>query len=69
MFVKSLITKPSVIVCSETWLIKHVEHFNLTGYKIFYNDSKINKADGVVLFISNDISQDTKIIEIDRMKF
>ena len=69
VFLKSLNNKPSVIICSETWIIKHVELFKLSEYKIFYNDSKINKADGVVVYIRNDISQDTKISEIDKAKF
>lgn len=71
VFINNLINKPSVIVCTETWIIKQIHLFNLPDYKIFYNESKINKADGVVLYIRNDISQnnDTKIIEIDKIKF
>lgn len=69
MFINSLNNKPSVIVCSETWIINHVNSFNLTGYKNFYNGSKINKADGVVLYIRNSINQETEIFEIDRIKF
>ena len=51
------------------WKIHHTQFFQLPGYKIFYNNSKINQSDGVVLYIRIDIDQDTKIIEIDRIKF
>ena len=69
VFIESLKTKPSVVVCAESWLIESVEFFQLPGYKIYYNESKINKSDGVVVYIKNDITQDTKTITIDRLNF
>ena len=56
VFINLLNNKPAVIVCSETWTIHHIEFFHLSGYKIFYNNSKINKAAGVILFIRDDVS-------------
>lgn len=43
--------KPSVIICTETWVLQSYEFFNLDEYKIFYNESKINKSDGIVMCI------------------
>ena len=51
------------------WIIQHIEYFQLSGYNIFYNSSKINRADGVVLYIRKDISHEINVIEIDRIKF
>ena len=68
LFIESLKTKPSD-VCAKSWLIESVEFFQLPGYKIYYNESKINKSDGVVVYIKNNITQDTKTITIDRLNF
>ena len=35
---------------------------------MYYNESKINKSDGVVLYISEDITETTEIIQINRLK-
>ena len=61
--------KPTIIVCTETWIIQHIEYFQLFGYNTFYNSSKINKADGVELYIREYISHEINVIEIDRIKF
>lgn len=42
--------------------------YNIKDYNIYYNHSKINKSDGVVLYIRNDIQENTEIIEINRLK-
>ena len=69
VFVKSLYNKPTIIVCTETWIIQPIEYFQLSGYNIYYNSSKINRADGVVLYIRKVISHEINVIEIDRIKF
>ena len=67
VFVQSLYNKPTIIVCTETWIIQHIEYFQLSGYNIYYNSRKINRADGVVLYIRKDISHEINVIEIDRI--
>lgn len=69
VFVDNLKNKPSVIVCAETWTLFNTEIFKLSGYKIYYNDSKINKADGTVIYINENIIQNTQKIAIGRLKF
>lgn len=69
VFLNSLENAPSVIVCSETWLIKQIEFFHLPGYSIYYNESKINRSDGVVIYVRNGISHETKKILIDNTMF
>ena len=51
VFVDSLKTKPSIIICTETWNLEYFQLYQLSGYKIFYNESKINQNDGVVIYI------------------
>ena len=66
VFLNSLVTKPCIIVCTETWDLQHHEFFNIPKYRMYYNESKINKSDGVVLYISEDITENTEIIQINR---
>ena len=44
------------------------EFFNIPKYRMYYNESKINRSDGVVLYISEDITETTEIIQINRLK-
>lgn len=53
--------KPLAIVCAESWNVEVLEYYNLNGYNIYYNDSKINKADGVVLYVNNSVSENTVV--------
>ena len=32
VFLKSLMIKPCIIVCTETWNLEHYEYFNIPGY-------------------------------------
>ena len=47
----SLKSKPSIIICSETRKLEYPEHYSLDDYYIYYNESKINVSDGVVMYI------------------
>ena len=59
VFIKSLVIKPCIIVCSETRNLVHPEFFNITGYKIYYNNGNINQNDGLVVYISEYITETT----------
>lgn len=67
VFIEGLKIKPSIIICSETWNIEHLNFFNLPEYKIYYNHSKLNQNDGVVIFFRNCITEITEIIEIGKL--
>ena len=43
--------KPTVIVLTKTWMLQHIELYNLPGYNLRYNESNINKSDEVILYI------------------
>ena len=40
----------------------------LPGYKLYYNESKINRADGVIIYVSEEIDEVTEIIKIGNLK-
>lgn len=67
VFIESLEIEPSIIICTETWNIGHLGYFNLPEYKLYYNHSKLNQNDGVVIFFKNYITEVTEIIEIGRL--
>ena len=68
VFVKSLVIKPCIIVCSETRNLVHPEFSNITGNKMYYNNGNINQHDGLVVYISEYITKTTEIIDINNLK-
>lgn len=68
VFINDLKVKPCIIVCTETWNVEHQEFFNIPQYKMYYNNSKINKSDGVIVYINEDINETTEIIQINNLK-
>ena len=68
IFIENLEIKPYIVVCVETWKLECNNYFSLKGYKTYYNYSKLNKSDGVVVFIVDNINETTNIIEIGKLK-
>ena len=66
VFIKRLVIKPCIIVRSETRNLAHPEFFNITGYKMYYNNGNINQNDGLVIYISEYITETTEIIDIQK---
>ena len=69
VFLKTLERKPDVIVCSETWKLLCPNYFNVEGYNFYYNQSHINKADGVVVYVNSNLRSTTKIEDFGQAKF
>ena len=68
VFIKNLGIKPCIIVCNETRKLVQPESFNITGHTIYYNNSNINQNDGLAVYISDYITETTKIIDINNLK-
>lgn len=68
ILIESLKIKPYIIVCTEVWNLSHYEYFSIKEYKMYYNFGKINKNDGVVIYIKEEVKHITEIIEIERLK-
>ena len=69
IIIESLYVKPCEIVCTETRKLENYKQHQLPNYKIFYNNSRINQNDGVVLYINSEIFEDTETMVIDRVSF
>lgn len=62
ILIEQMKNKPIAIICCETWNLECYNYFKIEKYKIYYNGSKINKNDGVVLYIREDV-RDTTVIK------
>nr|CAI5837667.1 unnamed protein product [Callosobruchus analis] len=56
------------IILTETFHIPNKELFELPGYTLIYNESEINKNDGVVVYIKSKLNFCYKILEIGKIK-
>ena len=65
---KSLEIKPCIILCSEARKLVHPESFNINRYKMYYNKSFINQNDGLVVYISDYITEMTEVVNINNLK-
>lgn len=61
-YINSLIVKPLVIVCSETWTVTNPNLYKIDDYSIYYNNGCINNADGVVIYVRNGIEHTVEVI-------
>ena len=68
ILIKSIKKKPFVIVCTEVWKLDYHKYYNIKDYKMYYNFGAINKNDGVVIYIKENITHTTETIEIGRLK-
>ena len=60
-FINSLIITPDIIVCSEAWLMNCNGFIDMQGYSYHSNNSQLNKADGVVVYIKEGLNETTHI--------
>lgn len=51
IYIKRLQHRPHVIVCTETWYWEHYNIFQIDNYNTYNNNSTVNKADGVIIFV------------------
>lgn len=58
-----------IIVLSETRIIDSVSNFTIPNYTQYYNESTINKCDGTMIYIKNNISADVTTVKINDSRF
>lgn len=63
-----LVLKPQIIVCTETWSLIDFNMYQIENYQIYYNHGNINNADGVVIYIRDDVQHNVKIVEYDTFR-
>ena len=67
MLIESLTIKLTVIVCPETWNLSYYQYFQIPGHNIYYNESRINQNDGVVMYLKNNLIVDTETVVIGKL--
>ena len=55
-------------MCTETWNLEHYEYFHIPGYNMYYNNSKINMSDGLVIDVSDYITETTEVLTTNKLK-
>ena len=53
-----------VIILGEAWNVENPKYFNIPGYQTHYNESKINKNDGVFIYVRSNLNADVKHIKL-----
>ena len=56
IYLESFDKKPSVIGCTETWNLRDCDNYDLDGYTFVYNRSRINRADRVCMYVSENLT-------------
>lgn len=57
-----------VIVLGETFKIHDVALFGMEGYNMLYSESEVNKNDGVVVYVREDLRCECRFVLVDKMK-
>lgn len=68
ILLRSIKIKPCVIVCTEVWKLTHYLYYRIKDYKIYYNYGNINKNDGVVVYIRENVTHSNEILTIGKLK-
>ena len=68
ILIESLSIKPFYIICTETWQIKNSNFFEIQGYNMYYSEGELSIADGIVIYVRNDINETTEVIAVDKLK-
>nr|CAI5843030.1 unnamed protein product [Callosobruchus analis] len=58
-----------IIVLSETGEVKDKSNFSIPDYNMYYNESHLNKCDGVVVYVKHSISVIESIVQVNDFKF
>lgn len=67
VFLHQFESKYDIIVLSETFKIYDINLFNIKGYRILYNGGEVNKNDGVVVYVGEDLKYEAEIFTLDRI--
>ncbi|KAL3278936.1 hypothetical protein HHI36_016454 [Cryptolaemus montrouzieri] len=56
------------IVLSETWVVDNVEVFNLSGYRLIYNEGSFNKTDRLIVYVKKNLQFTQRVVDISEVK-
>lgn len=62
----SLNTKPDIIICAETWNCRNPNLYDIERYKLHINNSSINKADGVAMYVKSSLEVNITNIALNK---
>lgn len=53
-----------VIILTETHRLYSLEHFNLNGYDIIYNEGNFNSHDGVIMYVNKNLNYSVRYLDL-----
>lgn len=68
ILLETLQKKPEVIACTETRNLETLGMFDIPGYKLYYNESRLNKADGAAFYIKTEYQVHNTIEQYGNVK-
>lgn len=66
VFLECLTVQFDVIVLTETFQVKDLSIYKLHGYNVMYNEGSVNKNDGVMVFVREDLNCESCTMELSR---
>lgn len=61
ILIHEMIKKPDVIICTETWNLECPDLYAFDNYQVYYNGSRLNQSDGVIIFVNKNIQHNIVI--------
>ena len=68
ILIQSILNKPLIIICTDTFNQVNYKEYDLNDYDSYYNESRINGNNGVIVFVNKNFRQVTKTIESGKIK-
>lgn len=68
VFLESVGKKFDLIIMSETHTVRNASDFSIDGYCTIWNESTINRCDGCMMYVREEILQEFKLIEVNNVK-
>ena len=68
ILIQSILNKPSILIYTETFNQVNYKEYDLNDYDSYYNESRINGNDGVIVFVNKNIRQVRKTIQSGKIK-
>lgn len=68
-YIASLQTEFDIMLLSETLAVYNLNDFQINNYDIYYNNSRNNKNDGMVIYVRSNLNSVAEIMEMNNYKF
>lgn len=68
IFLNQLSVEFDIIILTETFQLSDPNIFRIAGYRVLYNEGDLNKNDGIIMFVKENINYNYSIVELGDIK-